>query len=125
MATQKVRRPTAEETEVGRLELLLEASSTLLGALSVETVLPSVLELAQRTLAADAYALWQYDDAAKTWEIAIHSGLADDYVRDVGETIHGSKVAVSFDEPIVAEDIANTEWLTPEHRRMHASAGTK
>ena len=49
--------------EIERLRLLLEASSTLLGSLSVEAMLPEILELAGRTLAADAYALWRRDDA--------------------------------------------------------------
>jgi len=48
-------RQFAEDLE--RLRLLLEASSTLLGSLDVDAMLPQVLDLASRTLAADAYAL--------------------------------------------------------------------
>ena len=129
LATQDVRvldeaeRLYAEEIE--RLKLLLEASSTLLGSLAVKTVLPKVLDLAQRTLAADAYALWQYDEESGSWWIAIQSGLPDEYVGSAADTIRGNMAVVSFEEPIVAEEIATTEWLTPEHRQAHAAAGTK
>ena len=130
MATQDVERRfsdsehTAEEIE--RLRLLLEASSALLGTLSVETVLPEVLDLARRTLAADAYALWQLDQDTKGWQIAIHSGLSEEYVEHAPRNVSGRNNAdVSFDAPIVAEEIADAEWLTPEHRRAHAAAGTQ
>lgn len=129
MATQDVERRfsdsehTAEEVE--RLRRLLEASSALLGTLSVEKVLPEVLDLAQRTLAADGYALWQLDEDTKRWGIAIHSGLSDEYVEHAPGTVSGRTTDVSLDAPIVAEEIADAEWLTPEHRRAHAAAGTQ
>jgi PAS domain S-box-containing protein len=131
LATQDVERDALDDPErlyaeeIARLRLLLEASSTLLGSLERETVLPEVLDLARRTLAADAYALWQLDQSSGTWELAIHSGLSQEYVAVVGRAISGNTASVSFDEPIVAEDIAATEWLTPEHREAHAAAGTK
>ena len=130
MATQDVERRfsdsdhTAEEIE--RLRRLLEASSALLGSLSVEKVLPEVLDLARRTLAADGYALWQLDPDTKGWQIAIHSGLSEEYVEHAPGTVTGQRSPeVSFDAPIVAEEIAGAEWLTPEHRRAHAAAGTQ
>ena len=130
MATQDVERrfPDSEHTaeEIERLRRLLEASSALLGSLSVEKVLPEVLDLARRTLAADGYALWQLDQDTKGWQIAIHSGLSEEYVEHAPGTISGrNSTEVSFDAPIVAEEIADAEWLTPEHRRAHAAAGTQ
>ena len=129
MATQDVERrfSDSEHTaeEIARLRRLLEASSALLGSLSVEKVLPEVLDLARRTLAADGYALWQLDQETKGWHIAIHSGLSEDYVEHAPGTISSRDTDVSFDAPIVAEEIADAEWLTPEHRRAHAAAGTQ
>ena len=93
MATQDVERIRPDDSdrlyaeEIARLRLLLEASSTLLGSLERETVLPDVLDLASRTLAADAYALWQVDPATGKWELALHSGLSDKYVAVVGAAI--------------------------------------
>src|SRR5207245_2825407 len=107
------------------LRLVLEGSARLLGSGSVEAILSGVLELAQRTLAADAYALWQYDEARGLWSVAVHSGLSDEYVESAAVAIRGNEAVVSFEEPIIAEDIATTEWLTPEHRHAHAEAGTR
>ena len=130
MAAPKVQSPVTEDQgphgeEIERLRLLLEASSTLLGSLKVDEILPKVLEVARTTLAADAYALWEYDAGEGSWGIAAHAGLSPDYIREASEAIRDNVAVVSFEEPIVAEDIAATEWLTPAHRRAHATAGTK
>jgi PAS domain S-box-containing protein len=129
LATQDVRvldddkRHYAEEVE--RLRLLLEASSTLLGSLRVDDVLPNVVDLARRTLEADAYALWRYDGENGVWEIGVHSGLSDTYVETAAGLTRDNPAVVSFEEPIVAEDVATTDWLTFEHRQAHAAEGTK
>jgi PAS domain S-box-containing protein len=130
LATQDVEPRALEDDrfytdEIERLRLLLEASSTLLGSLSVEAVLPEVLELASRTLAADAYALWRHDPETETWHVAGHSGLSPEYVAGATEAIQGNRAVVSLEGPIVAEDIATTDWLTPSHRRAHAEEGTR
>jgi PAS domain S-box-containing protein len=108
-----------------RLRVLLEASSTLLGSLSVEAMLPAVLDLSRRTLAADAYAMWQYDEPRDSWSIAIHSGLSDTYVASAERAVQGRPTTVSLTEPIVAEDIAETDWLTPALREAHAAEGNR
>jgi PAS domain S-box-containing protein len=110
--------------EAARLQLLLEASTALLGSLSVEPMLPKVLELAQRTLAADAYALWRVDESG-TWDVAAHSGLSETYVERATEAVRGNEAVVSLDEPLVVEDIAAAEWLTPDHRKAHAAEGNR
>ena len=110
--------------DLARLRLLLEASSTLLGSLEVEAMLPEVLNLASRTLAADAYALWETPDGMQ-WRVAAHAGLSEEYVRSATQAIQGNTSVVSFDEPIVAEDLENTKWLTAEHRRAHATEGNR
>ncbi len=131
LATQDVERRALDDAqrlyaeEIERLRRLLEASSSLLGTLSVEKVLPEVLDLAQRTLAAEGYALWRYDEETESWGIAIHSGLSEEYVEHAPRTVQDSSANISFDAPIVAEEISEAEWLTPEHRRAHAAAGTQ
>jgi PAS domain S-box-containing protein len=111
--------------ELMRLRLLLEASSTLLGSLSVEAMLPEILDLSRRTLAADAYAMWQYDEPRDSWSIATHSGLSGTYVASAERAVQGHPTAVSLEEPIVAEDIADTEWLLPTLRAAHAAEGNR
>ena len=131
MATQDIERRAFDDgrlysDEIERLRLLLEASSTLLGSLSVETMLPEILELASRTLAADAYALWRRDDAEGRWSVAAHAGLAESYVENATEAIRGREADDRLlDSPLVVEDVAAADWLNPAHRQAHAEAGTR
>src|SRR3954451_10617714 len=130
MATRDVERQGLEDDrffsdEIERLRLLLEASSTLLGSLSVETMLPDILELAGRTLAADAYALWRRDAGEGSWSVAAYAGLPESYVESATAAIRGQGGAVLLDEPLVAEDIATADWIGEAHREAHAAEGTK
>ena len=129
LATQDVGHRALEDDrfyvdEIDRLRLLLEASSTLLGSLNVEAMLPEILGLASRTLAADAYALWRRSDDG-SWSVAASSGLPDSYVESATAAIRGRREAISLEEPLVAEDLAGAEWLSPAHRKAHAEAGTR
>ena len=130
LATQDVERRDLQDDrfyadELERLRLLLEASSTLLGSLNVEAMLPEVLDLAGRTLAADAYALWRFDPVTESWRVAADSGLSAEYVETATRAIVGNTAVVSLDEPIVAEDIAATDWLSESHRAAHAKEGNR
>src|SRR4051812_19106240 len=130
MATQDVERRAVEDDrffsdEIERLRLLLEASSTLLGSLRVETMLPEILELARRTVAADAYALWRRDAADGSWSVAAYDGLPESYVQDATAAIRGRGDAVLLEQPLVAEDIATADWIGGAHRQAHEEAGTR
>ena len=130
LAAQDVERRVPENDrsfadEIERLRLLLEASSTLLGSLSVDAMLPEILGLASRTLAADAYALWRREDADGSWRVAAHSGLPQSYVESATAAIRGRDTEVSLAEPLVAEDLPAADWLSPAHRKAHAEAGTR
>jgi PAS domain S-box-containing protein len=130
LATRDVERRALEEDrfftdEIERLRLLLEASSTLLGSLSVEAMLPEILELANRTLAADAYALWRKSSNDGSWAVAAYDGLPATYVEAATAAIRGQGDAVLLDEPLVAEDIATADWISAAHRRAHEEAGTR
>jgi PAS domain S-box-containing protein len=130
LATQDIERGAVDDArffsdEIERLRLLLEASSTLLGSLSVETMLPEILGLASRTLAADAYALWRKSRLDGSWTVAGFAGLPESYVETATAAIRGRGDAVLLDEPLVAEDIATADWIGEEHRRAHAQAGTR
>jgi PAS domain S-box-containing protein len=130
LATQDIQRRALEDDrfdsdELDRLRLLLEASSTLLGSLSVETMLPQILGLASRTLAADAYALWRRADD-DSWSMAAHAGLPDSYVESATAAIRGRDGSDELlAEPLVVEDLTGAAWLSQEHREAHAEAGTR
>ena len=124
MATRDVERRALEDDRFFSDEIV-EASSTLLGSLDVDAMLPEILELASRTLAADAYALWRKDATDGSWSVAAYAGLPESYVESATAAIRGRGDAVLLEEPLVAEDIANADWIGPTHRRAHAEAGTR
>jgi two-component system sensor histidine kinase BarA len=115
---------TARTAELDRLRTLVEASGWLLESLRVEDVLPRILDLASRTLAADAYALWRHDEATAAWTIAEQQGLSEEYREAVLHAVAAADSGWSLDAPLVAEDVANADWLSPEHRAAHAREGT-
>jgi PAS domain S-box-containing protein len=116
---------TVRTAELERLRTLVEASGWLLESLHVEDVLPRVLDLAQRTLAADAYALWLRDAATGAWTIAQQQHLSDEYRETALRSVAAAGADWSLDAPLVADDIETTEWLSPEHRAAHAREGTR
>jgi signal transduction histidine kinase/GAF domain-containing protein len=111
-----------QREEIGRLGLLVEAAGRLLATLDLDKVLPQVLELAKQTLTADGYALWRRQPDGE-WSLQAVAGLSDAYVAASQEAIKQNDAQVSLDGPIVAGDIASTEWLTPEHREAHRIEG--
>src|SRR5262245_3561553 len=88
-------------------------------------MLPEILDLASRTLAADAYALWRKDRTDGSWSVAAYAGLSAAYVAGATAAVRGRGDAVLLDEPLVAEDIATADWISPAHRQVHAEAGTR
>src|SRR6266540_3691618 len=93
---------TARTAELERLRTLVEASGWLLQSLRVEDILPRVLDLARRTLAADAYALWRHDSATRAWTIAEQQGLSEEYRATALRTVAGAGSGWSLDLPLVA-----------------------
>ena len=110
--------------EIARLGMLVEAAGRLFGTLDLDAVLPDVLDLAQSTLAVDAYSLWRRDPYRNTWTLQASAGLSREYVSAAPAAIQGNENVVALDEPIVMNDITSVEWLTPEHKAAHAAEGT-
>jgi signal transduction histidine kinase len=114
-----------QEEEIARLEMLIETAGRLLDTLDIDTVLADVLRLAQSTLDADAYGLWRRDPRNDAWTLRASSGLSDEYSSAAQEAIAGNESVVSLEGPLIATDIASTEWLTDEHKAAHAAEGTQ
>jgi PAS domain S-box-containing protein len=112
--------------ELDRLRSVVEASATLLTSLDAEQVLPRILDLAQQSVAADAYALWLVDADTGDWRIGLSHGLSEEYMAASQAAIGGRRNTNQLlDEPLVAQDLASEEWLLPEHRAAHAREGTQ
>jgi signal transduction histidine kinase len=110
--------------EIARLGMLVEAAGRLFGTLDLGAVLPDVLDLAQSTLAVDAYALWRRDLDRGTWTLDASAGLSEEYVAAAPAAVEGNESVIALAEPLVMNDIASIEWLTPEHKAAHAAEGT-
>lgn len=82
--------------------MLVEASSNLISKLELEAVLPAILDLSRRLIAADAYAVWRFDLATGTWGIAATAGLSPAYQQQMLQSYGRRR---PFDRPILAEDI--------------------
>ena len=89
--------------EIERLGMLVEAAGRLFGTLDLDAVLPDVLDLAQSTLAVDAYSLWRRDPDHDTWTLQASAGLSREYVAAAPAAIRGNESVVALDGPLVAE----------------------
>jgi PAS domain S-box-containing protein len=96
-----------------RLRTLVDASASLLGSPQTEVVLPAVLTLSHRLVAADAYAIWRYNAEEATWGVVASSGLSDDYSRDrIEVTPHTPQVPQG---PLAVEDVLADPTLDARH----------
>jgi PAS domain S-box-containing protein len=105
-----------------RLRNLVNASESLLGSPQTEVVLPAVLDLSHRLVAADAYAIWRFKPEASAWAVVASSGLSDEY--------DGDRIAVTSqtpglpEAPIVAEDVFADPRLS-DRREMYRREGVR
>jgi PAS domain S-box-containing protein len=74
--TAELHRSTEEQ-----LMLLVEASSTLIESLELEEMIPRILGLSMRLIAADAYALWAADGDTH-WRVLTSAGLSPEYLAE-------------------------------------------
>ncbi|HYF63611.1 MAG TPA: PAS domain S-box protein, partial [Herpetosiphonaceae bacterium] len=65
-----------------RLTTLIAASGSVLQSLHRDDVLPAILQLARRIVAADAYAIWRYDPAAQVWRVIGAIGLSEQFQQE-------------------------------------------
>jgi signal transduction histidine kinase/CheY-like chemotaxis protein len=84
-----------------KLELLANASNTLLGSPKVADLLPSVLEFARKLNAAEACAIWRFEAEIDAWKITSAVGLSPQYQK----TVIPKGIAVEPEEgPLYVED---------------------
>jgi signal transduction histidine kinase len=98
----------AEEAALrARLTTLTDGSFRLLTSLKPESVVKEVLALAERVVAADAYAVWQRE--GDEWTVAGSRGLSDTFVS---ARLEYDRTRIPFDEPIIAVDWSGVEALS-------------
>ncbi|HEX4594977.1 MAG TPA: ATP-binding protein [Bryobacteraceae bacterium] len=70
-----------------QLQLLVDASGTLLASPNESTVVQTILSVAQSFVAADAYAIWRQSSAPEAWSAIETVGLSDSFARTVPSLI--------------------------------------
>ncbi|HYL75601.1 MAG TPA: ATP-binding protein [Bryobacteraceae bacterium] len=98
-----------EETE-RQLLLLVEASGTLLASPQESDVVETVMTLAQRFVAADAYALWR-QTGETTWNAIRTIGLSSTYSRSIDTTSVRSQIPRLSADPQVITDVENAPFV--------------
>src|SRR5688500_1207544 len=89
---------------------LLEGAESLLATRDEGVARGAVIDLAQRVLPADAYAIWWLDVVKREWRIVRSQGVSAEYSA---QRLAGD--AVPFTQPLAVNDVFALELL--EHRR--------
>ncbi|HWW73866.1 MAG TPA: PAS domain S-box protein, partial [Pyrinomonadaceae bacterium] len=105
-----------------RLRTLVDASESLLGSPQTEVVLPAVLALSHRLIAADAYAIWRHLPSESAWAVVASSGLSDEYNRD--RIPVPSRTPTMPDKPLVVEDVFDEPMLAGR-RELYEREGVR
>ncbi len=98
-----------KQREIERqLTLLVEASGKLLASPDSTDVLRSILDLAKRFIAADAYSVWQKANGGIQWQIKAMSGLSESYSSIFSDTEGLAEKLLR--EPYPVEDVEQTRF---------------
>lgn len=105
-----------------RLSLLVEASTNLLGSLTLESMLPAIHDLSARLIAADAQAIWRRQE--NEWRIVAMAGLSEDYAGQRLEVVDESQAMP--DVPFIVEDVeAISEPMLAERMDRYRQEGIR
>jgi GAF domain-containing protein len=100
------------------LQVLAEASASLLSTPDVSSVAGRILDLASEVIAAEAYAVWRAHDE-KGWSIVAARGLSPEYME---KTLSASGPSGLTSTPVVIEDV-NAHPLVERRRREYQAEG--
>ncbi|MBV8855612.1 MAG: PAS domain S-box protein [Acidobacteria bacterium] len=104
-----------------RLRTLVDASASLLGSPQTEVVLPAVLALSHRLVAADAYAIWRYFQQESAWAVVASSGLSDGYNEHIEVTTDTPRMP---DHPLAVGDVF-AEPMLEGRREIYRREGVR
>lgn len=102
-------RKRAEDAELElerQLTLLIEASGSLLASPETADVLRTVLDIARRFIAADAYSVWRRNDQ-EMWQMVASEGLSSGY----DSLTSGAGHRIESLRPIVIEDVEKHSFV--------------
>ena len=109
--TQRKRLEQEHRESERNLALLLDASERLHGSLDTREIIAHTFELAQRFIAADAYAIWRSEPATGAWNAIESSGLSESFPRhDVFDMSHAARTPLTL---YAIEDVTESDLVTP------------
>ncbi|HXK34484.1 MAG TPA: ATP-binding protein [Dehalococcoidia bacterium] len=86
-----------------QLASLIEASRALISPLTRDDTVNSILQIAEKLLRADAFAVWRFASERDQWELTSSRGLSDEYVR--GSVIKEFDGQRQLAQELVVEDV--------------------
>ena len=107
----------AQKAVEQELMLLVEASGTLLASPHSGDVQTTIVQLAQRFIAADAHAVWRQNEEGM-WRLVSSSGLSVPYVTYASKSVPSSSPAPAA--PMIVPDVAREDALKPRAGAMQA-----
>lgn len=108
---------TTYHTIEERLYLLSEASARLLSIMENGSLLPELLEMARKLIAADAYAVWRYHSASSQWQIDASSGLSHTYQENALKTMELEAIP---ERPLFLENVEESKMVADRVALYHS-----
>ena len=93
----------APEERPEPLQVLLDSSAMLLTVSSQGAVLPGILDLAGKVLAADAYAVWRASEDRKTWRAIALRGLSPAYRTEIKAAPEDTPDSIQATEDVLSD----------------------
>jgi signal transduction histidine kinase len=106
-------------SELISLQMIVDASRTLLSDPRLNSVLSKLLELAGEYIPADAYAVWRHYEHEKTWTVLASSGLSENYQRQF------EPAGPTITEMIAIPDVGSLPQLVEHRRKLYADEGIR
>jgi transcriptional regulator with GAF, ATPase, and Fis domain len=106
-------------TDAISLQMIVEASRTLLSDLRLESVLTRLLDLAREYIPADAYAVWRHCGNEKNWTVLASSGLSESYNRQF------EPAGPMIDSIVTVPDVASLPQLVEHRARRYQEEGIR
>lgn len=107
-----------------RLLTLVAASGSLLGAPTLDDVLPAILLLAGQLVPADAYAVWRLHADSGTWRIESSHGVSDEFCRGTVASLSAERDHALLDQPLTIADV-QTDPRVAARRAVYAQEGIR
>jgi PAS domain S-box-containing protein len=103
-----------------RLLTLVSASGSLLGAPTLDQVLPAILGVARQLVSADGYAVWQLHPSSDTWRIESSHGLSDEFCDNAVPSVSEVRERELLKGPLLIPDVKSDSRIRNRRRALEA-----